>query len=100
MRGRGRRERRKARRASQADAGERRHCLTERAAQRRSEGAASKASGVAKRPNTWTCELAPARERREAQGTDTAGAVAARVRRGRFWLLFAPSKSDSHAAGV
>src|SRR3990167_5134650 len=84
--------RRKARRASEPLAGERRHCLTERAAQRRSEGAASNASGVAKRPNTWTCELAPARDRREAQGTGAAGAASARVRRRRFWLLFARQK--------
>src|SRR3546814_9311866 len=57
MRGPSATTRRKARRASQATAGERRRCLTEQAAQRRREGEASKGSGVAKRPNTGMCEF-------------------------------------------
>ncbi len=49
--------------------------------------------------STWMCELAPACGCREAQGPDTAGAVAARVRRGHFCLLFVPPKSKPPAAG-
>ncbi len=92
MRGRSATTRRKARRASQPNAGARHHCLTEQAAQRRREGVASAASDVAQRPSTRMCELVPARIRREAQGTGEAGAEPARARRKAFWVLFRREK--------
>src|SRR3546814_13410472 len=69
--------RHKARRAAQPNAGARHPCL-----------------------RAWMPELVPARVRQAAQGTDEAGAESACVRRRRFWVLFAPSKSAAPAAGV
>src|SRR3546814_16757500 len=61
--------RRKARRASQPNAGARHHCL-----------------------RAWMPELVPARIRREAQGTGEAGAEPACARRKAFWVLFRREK--------
>src|SRR3546814_7603175 len=61
--------RRKARRASQPNAGARHRCL-----------------------RAWMTELVPARIRREAQGTGEAGAEPACARRKAFSALFRPEK--------